>query len=142
MWSLQETPDSHRWTSDSGLTLLEVLIGLVIMAAVAVVVSTSIRIVPPAQPSARETFLAFVNDVASDAKRTGEPQLLLIDSGRASVGAKAVTWAATDLSIDASPLTPNPIRVVLFPDGTVSSPQLTLQSKDGTQLLRLVYRPS
>jgi len=142
IWPLLGIRDRELSDPQSGLTLLEVLIGLAITAGVAVVISASIRFSSPAPPSPRETLLTFIDEVSMEAKRSGEPKLLLIDPGRASSGTKAVAWEATELVLKSEPPASGPIRAVLFPDGTISSPTLILQSKGGTETLRLIYRPS
>lgn len=130
-----------RFRADAGLSVLELVVVLGIVAGLLVVAAASLpkSFAPKVDAAA---VAAFVSDARSQVILSGKTSVLTIAPRSMTFGAHQLSWDA-DLAVTAAGKgLPAEYRLVLYPDGSYSGAALSVQSPGGSRLISGVYRSS
>jgi hypothetical protein len=126
---------------DAGISAVELLVGLVVVSLVVVVITAGIRPNFSNGPTPREQLLAFIDEARMDVMRTGSTDVLFLTATEARVGSESVLWPSSDLALQVDGVgQTGETRVLLFADGTVSAPAITVLTEGHAEAIRWVER--
>ncbi len=126
--------------ADAGFSVLELIVGLGIVAGLLVVVAASLPR-PPADVGTDATaVLAFVSEARTAVILSGEAGVLAIGPDSMSFGDGQIQWGP-GLAVIAGPTAPAaPYRLLIDPDGSYSGATLYVRSPEATRAIPGVYR--
>lgn len=107
--------------SESGMTILELVVALGILAGLLAMVSASIRPSIPTQVSNTERLAAFISKARTDAVLSGQTRLLHIGDGKVSTAGSALDGLNSALLAPLLRVSAGG-TIILYSDGTTSVP--------------------
>lgn len=128
--------------SDAGLSVLELVVGLGIVAGLLVVVGASLPRSPAHTQTDATAILAFVADARTEVILTGRAGVVNIGRQEMSFGDQRIQWDA-ELAVTAGAAAPvTGYRLLLEPDGSYSGVPLYVRSPTATRAVPGVYSHS
>ena len=106
--------------SQAGMTILELVVALGILAGLLAMVSASIRPSVPAQINDTERLAAFVAKARTDAVLTGQTRLLHIGDGKVSTAGSELDGLNSELLAPLLRISAGG-TIILYSDGTTSA---------------------
>lgn len=126
--------------AEAGISLLEVMVGLAILALVMTVATASLVGRPFTGQTDQQAFVDFVVSLQRQAEQAGKAYALRVSPGHAEAGDQKLDWDTTRFAIRSSRDSNMTISVVLFPDGTALGPDLVIVKSGKETRLGLVER--
>jgi len=128
-----------RANADAGLSVLELVVVLGVMAGLLVVVVSTFPRSADAKVDAA-ALAAFVSEARSEVILSGETGVLTITPQSMTFGEREISWSDGLTVTAVGAAAPVDYRLVLYPDGSYSGATLYVRSHEGSQPISGIYR--